>query len=87
MITSVNSLLNFRSKSRFRGHNFTIIKNTSNKNLYQNFFTNRVCNPWNNLPNDIVNAKTINSFKNKIDQKFNDLMFKTNLPLNLTLFS
>ena len=85
--TSVNSLLNFRSKSRLRGHNFTIIKNTSNKNLYQNFFTNRVCNPWNNLPNDIVNAKTINSFKNKIDQKFNDLMFKTNLPLNLTLFS
>ena len=83
----MNSLLNFRPESRLRGHNFTITKNTSNKNLYQNFFTNRVCNPWNNLSKDIVNAKNINSFKNKIDQKFNDLMFKTNLPLNFTLFS
>ena len=84
---SVNSLLKFRSNSRLRGHNFTIIKNSSNKNSYQNFFTNRVCNYWNSLSEDIVNAKSINSFKNKIDQKYKDLMFKTNLPMNLTLFS
>ena len=84
---SVNSLLKFRSNSRLRGHNFTIIKNSSNKNSYQNFFTNRVCNTWNSLSEDIVNAKSINSFKNKIDQKYKDLIFKTNLPMNLTLFS
>ena len=84
---SVNTLFNFRTNSRLRGHNFTIIKNSSNKKLYHNFFTNRVCNTWNSLPVDIVNAKNINIFKNKIDQKYKDLMFKINLPMNLTLFS
>ncbi len=84
---SVNTLFNFRTNSRLRGHNYTIIKNSSNKKLYHNFFTNRVCNTWNSLPVDIVNAKNINIFKNKIDQKYKDLMFKINLPMNLTLFS
>ena len=46
---SVNSLLRFRSNSRLRGHEFTIIKNTTIKNSYQHFFSNRVCNTWNNL--------------------------------------
>ena len=84
---SVNSLLNFRSKSRLRGHQFTIIKNSTKKYSYQHFFTNRVCNAWNSLPEDIANAKSLNSFKNKIDKKYKDLMFITNLPLNSTLFS
>ena len=84
---SVNSLLKFRAKSRLRGHNFTIVKNLTKKNAYQNFFSNRVCNTWNNLSSDIVNAKSVNIFKNKIDQKYKDLMFKTNLPMHLTLFS
>ena len=84
---SVNSLLKFRTNSRLRGHEFTIIKNTTIKNSYQHFFSNRVCNTWNNLSADIVNAKSINSFKNKIDQKYKDIMFKTNIPMNLTLFS
>ena len=85
--TSVDSLLNLRSNSRLWGHQFTIIKNSTKKNSYQHFFTNRVCNAWNSLPEDIVNAKTLNSFKNKIDKKYKDLMFVTNLPMNLTLFS
>ena len=84
---SVNSLLNFRSKSRLRGHQYTIIKNSTKKYSYQHFFTNRVCNAWNSLPEDIANAKSLNIFKNKIDKKYKDLMFITNLPLNLTLFS
>ena len=84
---SVNSLLKFRANSRLRGHNFTIVKNMTKKNAYQNFFSNRVCNTWNSLSSDIVNAKSVNIFKNKIDQKYKDLMFKTNLPMHLTLFS
>ena len=85
--TPVSSLFNFRGESRLRGHEYTLIKNSTRKCQYQNFFTNRVCNAWNSLPEDTVNAKSINSFKNKIDQRYKDIMFKTNLPLNLTLFS
>ena len=33
-----------------------------------NFFTNRVCQIWNELPDPIVNAISVNSFKNKLDK-------------------
>ena len=31
------------------------------------FLTNRVANVWNGLPEEVVNAKTVNSFKSKLD--------------------
>ena len=46
---------------------------------YKNFFTNRVINHWNKLPHDIVNADTINTFKNKIDKLHADIMFQTRI--------
>ena len=33
----------------------------------QNFFTNRVIDQWNGLPDYVVNVQTINEFKNKLD--------------------
>ena len=36
-------------------------------NQRHNFFYNRSANAWNQLPDHIINAKTINQFKNQID--------------------
>ena len=33
----------------------------------RNFFTNRVINDWNALPDDLKQQKTVNAFKNKLD--------------------
>ena len=66
--TSVETLFGFEGKSRLRGHNHKITKRAFNKTQYKHFFTNRVINHWNKLPRDIVNADTINTFKNKIDK-------------------
>ena len=32
-----------------------------------NFFTNRIVSKWNKLPEEIINAKHMNSFKAKLD--------------------
>ena len=32
-----------------------------------NFFSNRVIEDWNHLPNDVVNAETLNTFKSLLD--------------------
>ena len=40
---------------------------------------NRIVNTWNNLPYSVVNAKSINEFKNLIDKHFYDIQFKINL--------
>ena len=64
---STQSLFKLKHNNRLRGHDYTICKQAINKSKYQRFFSNRIINIWNNLPQDIVNAKSINEFKNKFD--------------------
>ena len=56
-------------------HNYKLTKKRTNKNGYKFFFTNRIIDIWNNLPGHIVDANSINSFKNKIDAHFRDIMY------------
>ena len=47
-----------------------IYKSRLNKGILQrnNFFSVRVLNSWNSLPDDTISAKTINSFQNRLDK-------------------
>ena len=60
-----------------RSHEYKLHKIRTNTVQYQQFFTNRIVDTWNNLPSDIVNAKTVNNFKNLIDKHFEHLMYET----------
>ena len=79
---SVETLFDFEPVSRLRGHNHKITKRTFNKTQFKNFYSNRVINHWNKLPQDVVNADTINTFKNRIDKIHADLMYQTKLFTN-----
>ena len=58
-----------------RGHNFKLKKQFENNNTPgQTFFNNRVVNNWNNLHFDVVNATSINSYKNKLDKCWENRM-------------
>jgi len=50
-----------------RGHSFKLHKYYSRTDIWKNFFTRRVINPWNNLPNEVIGASSTNDFKNLID--------------------
>ena len=51
------------------GHRGQLVREVvKNCNVRHNFYTNRVVNPWNSLPNEIVQSKTVNSFKAKLDK-------------------
>ena len=76
---STQSLFEFDKNSRLRGHMYKIHKQFTNKTKYKNFFTNRIVTRWNSLPQTVINANSINEFKNKIDLHFKDLMYKTDL--------
>jgi len=48
-----------------------LFKHFCNKNVRQKYFTVRVINTWNSLPHDIyviVNANSVNAFKNRLDK-------------------
>ena len=65
--TTTKSLFEFSENIKLRGHNFKILKQRTNKSKYSHFFSNRIVNRWNKLPSNIVNAKSINNFKNQLD--------------------
>ena len=77
--TTTNSIFDFNKNSRLRGHNLKISKQRVNKTKFASFFSNRVVNLWNKLPNFIVNSKSINEFKNKFDDYNKNIMYKINL--------
>ena len=78
--TTTKSLFEFSENKKLRGHNFKILKQRTNKSKYSHFFTNRIVNRWNKLPSNIVNATSINNFKNQLDAHYTNIMYKINIP-------
>ncbi|XP_044766291.1 uncharacterized protein LOC123322409 [Coccinella septempunctata] len=50
-----------------RGHNFKLAKEVFRTTSRQKFLPNRVFSVWNSLPVEVVNASSVNSFKNRYD--------------------
>jgi hypothetical protein len=51
-----------------RGHSLKLFKTRSNSRLRQKFFSQRVIEDWNRLPLEVVEAPSVNAFKNRLDK-------------------
>ena len=60
--------INFKEGSRTRGHKAALVKEQCRLDMRTSSFSQRVVNEWNKLPNDCVNASSVNMFKNRIDR-------------------
>jgi hypothetical protein len=49
-----------------------VVYNRANTNIRKNPFSIRIAKYWNKLPENIVNAPSINSFKNRLDKHWKD---------------
>ena len=49
-----------------RGHSLKLFVSSSRVNYRQHFFTVRVTDVWNSLPEDAVSAKQLSSFVNRL---------------------
>ena len=79
---TVKSLFEFvEPDNRTRGHCLKVKKRRTNTKKFQHFFTNRIVNVWNGLPEQCVCAKSLNVFKNFIDAYFKDIMYNINLDI------
>lgn len=63
-------IVSLSHNTHLRGHNYKLASGRFSKLARRHFFTNRVVNPWNSLPGDVVNSASINSFKNNYDSWF-----------------
>ena len=69
--TVTNDFLDMKP-SRARGHDFNIYKLGCRLDVRKYSFRLRVTSQWNNLPDSVVNADSMNSFKNRLDKFWND---------------
>ena len=51
-----------------KGHIAALVKEQCRLDMRKYSFSQRVINEWNKLPNDCVNASSVNMFKNRIDR-------------------
>ena len=63
-----NMFFKLKEGSRTRGHKEALVKEQCRLDMRKYSFSQRVINEWNKLPNDCVNASSVNMFKNRIDR-------------------
>jgi len=75
--------MNFNSFQTTRGNNYKLQKFVCHYNLRKYLFCSRVVNVWNSLPNNAVEADTINIFKNRLDKHWlnQEVLFNFNADL------
>ena len=71
-----SSLLPLTTETRTRGHGFKLLKRHCRSQLRSNFFSMRVVNLWNSLPDEVVTAPSLNAFKNRIDTTWKHMRYK-----------
>jgi len=63
------------STSTTRGHTMKLFKYHTNSRSRSNFYSNRVINDWNSLPQSTVDSPSVNVFKTLLDRHFSDSLF------------
>lgn len=56
------------SNSKTRGHSLKMTRRQSRLDIRLKYFSQRVVNSWNSLPENVVAAETVNCFKNSLDR-------------------
>ena len=67
-----SKLFTLSSSSSNRGHNLKIYKPRCESTLKLHSFSCRTINLWNNLPQDVVDSQSINSFKTGLEKHWNN---------------
>ena len=66
--THAHMFFRIKNDSITRGHSLALVKSHSRLDIRKYTFSQRVVNDWNKLPEECINATSVNMFKNKIDQ-------------------
>ena len=66
------------SKEGTRGHSFKLCQEGSKLNLRRQSFPVRITKVWNHLPNSVVTAPNVNTFKNRLDRHWREEDFLYN---------
>ena len=60
--------LHLHRGERTRGHSLKLEKSFTRLDVRKLFFSHRVVDSWNDLPEEVASAPSVNSFKNRLDK-------------------
>jgi hypothetical protein len=80
LYTLKDRILKREERTNTRGHNYKLVKPRCNTTLRQTFFSQRIIERWNRLPAHVVEAPSLNAFKNRIDSVMSSHMFSVEEP-------
>ena len=67
-----------------RGNHYKLQNHTFHYDLRKHFFSARIVNIWNSLPNSVVDARTVNAFKARLDKFWKHQSVKFDFTADLT---
>ena len=68
IVTSWLTGRDVESSYDLRNHRFSIYQSPIQFDTRKFSFTNRIISAWNSLPDSVVSANTVNTFKNRLDR-------------------
>ena len=73
-------------RTRKRGHSLNLFTQRAKLNLRKNVFPTRITEPWNSLPDTVVTAKSLESFKTRLNKFWytQDIVYDFEAPLRIT---
>ena len=77
--------LPFNIKANTRGNNYKLLNHSFHYDLRKHYFSARIINNiWNSLPNIVVNASTVNTFKARMDKFWSHQVVKFDFTADMT---
>ena len=76
-----NNLLTKDSREITRGHHLRLFKQRFNLDIRKRFYSVRITDHWNNLPEAAVSAASVNAIDNHIDRIYKNNMYSTEYPI------
>jgi hypothetical protein len=67
-LDSEKFFISSRPDHNLRGHSFKLFKMRFKVACRQHFFSQRAIDVWNQLPLNVVESKSVNCFKNRLDK-------------------
>ena len=61
-------LFRLSTEERTRGNTLKLTKAYARLDVRKHFFSNRIIDEWNSLPDEVVTAPSVNSFKTRLDK-------------------
>ena len=76
--------LPLNERANTRGNHYKLHNHTFHYDLRKHFFSARIVNIWNSLPNSVVDACTVNAFKARLDKFWKHQSVKFDFTADLT---